>query len=396
MTNEERYRARFALQYEKESHRRWVAGREVIIHCHHYNSRLQRTIENARQIDGRGIIVSSAEAVFADQLAGLFERGESETGRWDLAEALYSHLGFGRLDFSRVADGIVTAKTSHFVEGWNAGFKGRTEPVCSFACGYAQAAVRSVTGRSVIVTEEECMISGAPQCRFSVRNDPMSERPAFLKKTVPATIECRHEALASNIDEDRIVTALVEMPIYGDEEGLIPSFGVYLANMPADFYNLISIRFVEAMTDKGLGETAERLLYFDAETCGMNTFRGIVNSPEWEGLVIPMIKEPRDTIFGIVAVSNGLGWGDWRITAYEPARSLTLVCSNGYESTGYRQWRGGGSSPKCHMLSGVAAGVMELVSLKGPLEERFGTFISRESSCLCHSDEECRFEVRRA
>ncbi len=37
----------FALEYDQESYRRVIAGEEVILHCHHYNSRLQRTLEGA-------------------------------------------------------------------------------------------------------------------------------------------------------------------------------------------------------------------------------------------------------------------------------------------------------------------------------------------------------------
>ena len=54
---------RLAMQYEPTIYRRRIAGHDVIIHCHHYNARLQRTIEGARGIDGKGILVAAAGAM---------------------------------------------------------------------------------------------------------------------------------------------------------------------------------------------------------------------------------------------------------------------------------------------------------------------------------------------
>ena len=47
------------------------------------------------------------------------------------------------------------------------------------------------------------------------------------------------------------------------------------------------------------------------------------------------------------------------------------------------------------MLTGVAAGVMELVYGEGTIEERFGTFASREQRCISRGDSSCNFNVER-
>src|SRR5688572_15422570 len=107
---------RLAMQYEPTTYRRRIAGHDVIIHCHHYNARLQRTIEGARGIDGKGILVAAAEAVFSHQLRQAIRSDDDEARRIALAELLYSHLGFGRIDLSAIASGVVTASSSHFVE----------------------------------------------------------------------------------------------------------------------------------------------------------------------------------------------------------------------------------------------------------------------------------------
>lgn len=387
---------RFRLTYDAPTYRRIIAGKEAILHCHHYNSRLQNTIEGAARVDGRKIISSAAEAVFRSQLVDAFRPGDDAATKWTVAEALYAHLGYGRLNGSKAAQGIYTASSSHFVEGWNAGFPGRSQPVCTFTEGYLQGAIHAVTGQSVYVRERACMITGAKECTFEVirdRNDPVrtySKKPLTFQ---PKSAEGYQQS--TNIDSRKIIDALVAMPIHGNDEGLIPGFGVYLANTPADFYNLVCIEFVEAMSVQNLLSTARKLLTYDAETCAMNTFRGIMSSPEWDGLVAPMIKEQPDNLFGIIAVSNALGWGNWHVKKHTPAKSLVMESLNGYEALGYSELRGRAPSQQCFMLTGVAAGIMELVYGTGTVEERFGTYRSNEAACIACGAEACAFEAEK-
>jgi len=44
---------RFALQYLEAENRRVICGKNIVLHCHHYNSRLQHAMENAANVDGR-------------------------------------------------------------------------------------------------------------------------------------------------------------------------------------------------------------------------------------------------------------------------------------------------------------------------------------------------------
>src|SRR5499427_3894194 len=93
---------RFKLTYQAASYRRVIAGKEVIIHCHHYNSRLQNTIEGAAKIDGKQVIKSSAQASFAAFLSRAIKPSDSQAERYAVATALYGYLGFGQLDLSNI------------------------------------------------------------------------------------------------------------------------------------------------------------------------------------------------------------------------------------------------------------------------------------------------------
>jgi V4R domain len=385
---------RFALQYDWKNHRRQVVGEELIIHCHHYNSKLQATIEGAARIDGKHIIISSAYATFAPFIARALRPGDGPGDRLAVASALYAYLGFGTLDLANAQHGEVTASASHFVEGWRAGSPQRSEPVCTFTEGYVQAAVRVALERSVRVRETRCMMQGHPSCRFEVVDgapeDVQVERHPFSLPPSPVPNYVR----SPNIDEQKIYEAMIAMPIHGDAQGVIPAFNVYLANMPALFYNLISIRFVEEMMRLGLGDTARQLLKYDAETCGLNTFRGILHSAEWDGLIAPMVRVEEDKLHGIIAVSNALGWGNWHVLAHEPGQSLSMEARNGYEALGYRELRASSREAVCLMLTGVSAGIMGLIYGEGPVPERIGQFASVEPICIGCDQPSCRFDSR--
>ncbi|MCC7383193.1 MAG: 4-vinyl reductase [Deltaproteobacteria bacterium] len=384
---------RLTLHFDAELHRRLIGRTEVIIHCHHYNARLQRVVEEAAAIDGKALLVRCAEAAFAQFLARVIDAGDPIDTRWQMAGDLYAHLGFGRLDFAEVAGGVVRAPSSHFVEGWRACHSVQRSSVCSMTEGYLQAAVAVATGRPAHVREAECMFTGAPACRFEIDTTRTGGLESYERHPVPAAHGASGTSRISSptVDEAKIVRALVEMPIRGNAHGLIPAFNVYLANTPADFYNLLAIRFVEEMERVQMGDIARRLLFDCAEACAMNTFRGILASAEWEALIAPMVREPADSLFGLIAVSNALGWGDWHVVEHVAEQRLTLASRNGYEATGFAEMRGAGSSPVCVMLAGVSAGIMELLYGRGTVQDRLGQYGGVETACRCRGEPECVF-----
>ena len=388
---------RFKLKFDWEEGRRIIAGKEVIVHCHHYNARLQNIIESIDQIDGKAIIISSAELVFFEMFNNIVEESDSESDKWQLATELFAHLGLGLLDLSEIGAGVIQVPSSHSVEGWVSAFSYMEKAVCSITSGYLQGVIYAITGKAVYAHEIECRSSGAAACIFNIDESRARAFTAAIEKQALAEISQllgpENILTPPNVDEEKIISALIEMPIYGNDDGLIPAFGVYLANLPADFYNLIIIRFLEEMGKINLYSSAVRLVVFAGETCALNTFRGIMKSPEWDALIAPMIKEEEDTLFGLIAVSNALGWGRWHVSEYEFEVSLVLKTQNGYESEGFRQYRGQSSKPECYMLKGVAAGIMGLLHADGTVDEKIGTFYAEETQCLCNEGQLCEFTV---
>ncbi len=387
---------RFELRYDPHNYRRVIAGKDVIVHCHHYNARVQRTLEGASVIDGKAIVRAAAETVFAEQIAAALREGDDAATKRSVAERLYARLGFGRIDLAELGEGRARASASHFVEGWVAGFGTSDRRVCTFTEGYIQAAAWATRAELVHVHERECMARGDAACVFELDATRTEAIAGNHKRPLEFVAKTGGDYLHSTtVDEAKIIDALVAMPIQGDAEGLIPAFSVYLANIPADFYNLACIRFVEAMTERRREKPARRMLIADGEACAMNTFRGIMNSVEWEALVAPMIHEPRDNIFALVAISNALGWGNWHITDHPGPAAIGFESLNGYEAIGYAEVRGRASDPTCLMLTGVAAGLLELVYGKGTIEERIGSYTAHEGDCIATGQPACQFAVER-
>jgi len=385
----------FDMHYNYDAHRRVIGGYEVAIHCHHYSARLQRTLESSKQVSGKQLFVQVAEHVFAHYLPHFFQPEHTMQEKWEIAESLYAHLGYGKLHLNQIEQGVATTTTSHFVEGWHAGFGERVEPMCSFTEGFLQGVIHAITGHTVYVQEQQCKISGEHDCLFRIEESRTEPLAHFQKYPVDFFPKSLQHAVFSNIDEEKTIHSFAEMPIYGNKDGLIPAFGVYLSHTPVDFFNLVCILFMENMRQKNLFSAAKRLLVDTSENCAVNTFGGFMNSPEWQQLITPQIKDAQDPLFGIIALINALGWGNLRVLEFDSGERLVLESLNGYEALGFRTFRGLSQHPQCFMMLGVAAGIMELLYSEGTYQEKFGTFIAQETQCIACGADSCIFEVSR-
>lgn len=385
--------------YKRNSERglKVIGGMNTVIHCHHYNSRLQRTIEGNSKIDGKRIMRESSAVVYHNLLNQLKKEKETENS-FALAKDLYKFLGFGTLDFSEINNGLVVAKDSHYVEGWKCGAVKVKGKVCRMTEGYIEGAIKAILNKDASVTELECMNeeSGCNGCHFKVEYLDKPKYNFELKKFDGFSFKENRSSpeAASNINKQVIVDTVLGMPLEGNNEGLIPAFNVYLAHTPQDYYNLICINFIKEMTKINMADIAKEMLVEDAENCALNTFGGIWDSEEWKALIAPMVQDEKDNMFGLIAVANALGWGKINIVEHTPYESLKIESYNGYEAFGFIELENYTSSPQCFMLRGIAAGLMGLIYQKGDLEDRGGKYTSEETCCLTKKDPTCSFDVK--
>lgn len=211
------------------------------------------------------------------------------------------------------------------------------------------------------------------------------------------------------VDELAVVRAVAGLGIKGNEEGLIPAFGLYLTRHLADYYNRISYataRRIEALG--GLEEDARALLLEAGHSCAFNTFGGVMKSAEWDAVVRPMLESREDWVRGMVAVVNSFGWGRWSVLELEAGAKLVLRIDDGYEATGWLRDYGKSEHPRCYLAAGGAAGLMNLlyvgdITARPALTEAYyrelfshaEVFRSTETRCLARGDSHCEVLVER-
>lgn len=204
------------------------------------------------------------------------------------------------------------------------------------------------------------------------------------------------------IDERSIVQAVAGLGLGGDEEGLIPAFGLYLTLHQADYYNRISFGTARLLEQRGLLTDARTLLVEAGHVCAFNTFGGIMLSAEWEAVVAPMIETREDWIRGMVAVVNALGWGRWTIERLVPGERLEIAIADAYECAGYVRDYPRTEHARCYLATGGVAGLMNLlyhgdITARPTLTEAYytelfgagGHFQAEEVECLARGDARC-------
>jgi len=401
-----------------DNHLALVGGEPLIFHCHHYNVVLQQSIEESSallpelsQVLRDGAVVPPY-VQFKDAFAG-----KPVEERLAFGAEYYRDKGFGLLDLSglKANGGTVQVKNSHYAMGFESRKHtgNREDPADIFTCGFlegfAAAAFDKAVG-SYRVTETACKATGGSVCTFQVEllDSPLKMADPVGRGKAPSSMPAR-PAWDSPVDEAKILQALSGLPLGGNEEGSIPAFGVYLTRHYANYYNHISFEFERLIRKRQpqLVEAASNVLVEAGHVCAFNTFGGIMTSPEWEGLILPMIKERRDWVYGIVSCINALGWG--RYSVVEAAdEKLVMRVDDTYESNYYLQAHGHAEHPICYFVRGATAGIMNLlytgdITTKPTLDGQYyhklfsgaESFRAQEVSCRGKGDAHCQFVVER-
>ncbi len=312
----------------------FMGGLSHVFHCNHYNAHLQMSVLLGEGIedefDPRRLLRDSA----ASLVHMLKLRGYTDA---DLAAEFIS-CGFGY--YRQREPGIVEMPSSHY--GQSTYLLGQLEMGCFFNAGFLQGA----TGREV--NEIACRHTDALRDTFEVKDkipapaNPLVNEPPFTP--VPKRFDFEGcVTMPTQVDEEKIVATVATLPLYGKPpteggDGLIPAFGVVLTNHYADYYNIISYETYRRMVGVGVPDSMAREAFVQCgHVCAFNTFGGIMESPEFHALVVPMCKNVEDWVHGMVAVINALGWGVWRVEKIKPGEELVIRIYNSYEGIGYRR-----------------------------------------------------------
>ena len=195
------------------------------------------------------------------------------------------------------------------------------------------------------------------------------------------------------IDRKKIIKVLSQIRIEGNDDGLIPAFGVLVNQMPASMWNNFAELVCETVSGD-LAEAAHYLLMNAANECGYHTGYGIITSEEWNSVVAPMVeKVPEDILHGAFAVFTAWGWAKSEIIELIPEEKMVVRAYDYYESDVVEYGVSGRMS--AFMIQGVSAAFMDLAYGK-PYPEGFRTFKCEQVKGIECGDEYGEFLVTKA
>ncbi|MCS7030327.1 MAG: hypothetical protein NZL92_02180 [Gloeomargarita sp. SKYG116] len=348
-------------------------GEPVIFHCHHYNLFLQQTIEDPDWIDGVGILRQSAQEIFFSLLQGAFQQLEvlRESERWRLARQLFSFLGFGQLEGDiSPQGGELELRHSHYAEGWLGKYGeiiNRQKPIDHLAVGYAAAAFDAIYGSLGDYEAEETVcqaVTRGDHCLIRVQ--PVAVRRQLTPSPGMGRVIDQPAPIArakTSVDYEALNETLWGLPLAGDDDGQIRAFNVLLTRMPANYYNRIQYRFLDALraVNPALEAVGCDLIRESGHVCVFYTFGNIMESVEWESLVQPMIQTDTDWVHGGYAVASSLGWGRWELVEIESNQFCRVAIDGNYETNYFLATYPNSSTGACFFAQGAVPAMMNIV-----------------------------------
>jgi len=354
-------------EFDQEHNCLEIGGEAMVFHCHHYMMNLQRTILDADYIQSELFLVGSAADALYCQLSNLCEGLDIDASK-KMAQDIYKTFGYGLIDLSDMdADGIELQTTkSFFSQNWLLKYGASKKPVDYYTTGFLAAAYAVIYDKNledIFAQQSSCMACGDTNNTFIIRQGACNfarypkKQATVFRDVAKVSLNWEYEELITNAFLGAHATMV------GNEDGLIPAFGVYLVRTQSDYINRLQFEFAKAMSDVAgeYGETlAGELLMEAGHACGFFTYGGIMNSIEWEGAVKPYLKTKEDWIKGLAAIVNTMGWGYH--TAVELSEKRAIFRNyNDFEDLSYMRMYGTNKHPIHWANSGGFTGLMQLV-----------------------------------
>ena len=409
------------IQYMASHNHTFFAHTPVVYHCHHFNLFLDQTIDDALgSKQGLELRTHAPQEPTYNLLESIchFAKIKLPLDRIQVASTVFAAMGHGSLHFSaNQRGGTVRGDYTHYGFSWKDKYGKavrRTLPADAFGAGYAAAAVEvayDLPLGSLKAEETTCIATGAPNCEFT-----LSPSGTTTKRQSPVRLNETKKALKTVFHGDQeetianIAQGLVQFlgTLSTDERGLLQGFGVFVTMHLAEYYNRISYDAFYHITKQMPQSTGVMggLLRESGHVCVFNTFGGILNSPEWEGLVGPITGNPLDIIVGCCAIGRALGFGHWTIHDFAPNQSLTLRTPSTYESNYHVNRHEMANEGRCFFFQGASLAMMQLAhrvdwkskpdfdqDLYNDLFRRGVPWVVEETKCISKGDEFCETQV---
>ena len=334
-----------------------LGGEATVFHCNFYNYWLQKTI---LLVPGLGM----EEVITASSCASAEACVKALGGSLSVGEKVFAESGFGLMDLSALTPegGEVVTTVSHYGQclGVAAGAP-FARPQSLFDAGFAAGAAAAAFGKPFVGEVVECMSMGAPKGRIRVRPAKDGDLQFSAYGIGPGS-SAEAPPLEAALNQDQMDGAVVALNLVGNEEGLIPRFGVMLTRHFAHFYNRISFEFLRRMKDGGMAAAGEHLLIDAGYRCAFHTIGGIFLSDEWAGMLGPLVSNREDAVRLMAGLMSTLGCGRYRIMELDESHIRVRIYDD-YESLGYLAMYGPARRPVNFLATGGIGGLMNLVYL---------------------------------
>lgn len=195
------------------------------------------------------------------------------------------------------------------------------------------------------------------------------------------------------INTKKAIADLSQIKIKGNEEGLIPFYGLLMNQLPVKFWNLFTARILQAAGEQ-LYDDAAGLLENAAGECGYHTGYGILNSSEFKAAVGPMIEHvSEDILYGLFAVVSAWGWAKAEVVQLIPDELMIVRAYDYYEADIKEVFHP--TKPSAFMLKAISRAFMDL-AYGDPYPNGFGKFKSVQTKGIELGDFYGEFIVTRA
>jgi len=345
-----------------------VGGEAMIFHCHHYLCYLQRSILDADYIDSRLFLIGAAADAVYNQLQNLTKDMDASAKK-QMAEEIYKACGYGLINLSSLDKngGEVSTKSSFYSKTWVEKFGKTKNPVDYFTTGFLAAAFANAYDhdlKTVVASQLKCMAVGDDENvhALSLGETNFSHYPkksaSQFKEVEIYQVPWEHR--------DAVTKAFLgaHSMFVGNDEGLIPAFGVYLARNYSDYVNRLQIEFINALKETAGAYGAKlgmELMLEAGHACGFFTYGGIMVSDEWNTVIKPYLKTKEDWVYGLLSLVNTMGWGYH--TALQISKEKSIFRNyNDFEDMSYlRMYEGKSEYPISWANSGGFTGLCHLI-----------------------------------
>ena len=185
---------------------------------------------------------------------------------------------------------------------------------------------------------------------------------------------------------DQVVKQLVTVEAKSNGDGLIPAFNVLVNQLPTAFWNTVAERMM-AIVPPSRRQEMEAALVNCAYECGYHTGYGIIQSPEFQSVVMPMVTEgAKDVLRGAFAVFTAWGWAKSGIVQLRDGERMVIRAVDYYEQ------ESGGDGQRAFMIRGVSTAFMELAFSK-PYPDGMGAFTCEQTRGVETGDDYGEFVI---